>query len=121
MTTVSPTELLFSYGTLQKKDVQLATLGRELTGRADALPGYAVRLVPILDPAEIASSGESHHANAVPTGNPNDAIAGTVFEVTQQELAAADLYEAPAAYRRIRVTLGSGTPAWVYVHSPAAR
>src|SRR5579871_1487612 len=40
-TEMTPTTvLLFSYGTLQEKNVQIATFGRELTGRRDALPGY---------------------------------------------------------------------------------
>lgn len=39
MTAVT-TVLLFSYGTLQHKDVQIATFGRELTGRKDSLLGY---------------------------------------------------------------------------------
>jgi hypothetical protein len=42
-----PPVLLFSYGTLQKKNVQIANFGRELTGRADALPGYGCYLLPI--------------------------------------------------------------------------
>ena len=49
-TTSTPTVLLFSYGTLQDKDVQIASFGRELTGREDALPGYVRRIVPIVDP-----------------------------------------------------------------------
>lgn len=32
--------LLFSYGTLQDKAVQLANFGRELNGQADRMPGY---------------------------------------------------------------------------------
>jgi gamma-glutamylcyclotransferase (GGCT)/AIG2-like uncharacterized protein YtfP len=86
--------------------VQLANFGRELTGRADALPGYAWRLV---------SSGESTYANAELTSNPEDAVCGAVFEITEQELAAADRYEEPAGYGRISVTLQSGDQAWVYV------
>ena len=109
--------LLFSYGTLQYKSVQIANFGRELTGREDALPGYARRMVPILDPRVVASSGESHYANAEPSANPEDAVHGTVFVVTEQELAAADLYEEDADYRRISVTLRSGDQAWVYVHA----
>ena len=112
----TPTFLLFSYGTLQDKRVQIATFGRELTGREDALPGYKRGAVAITDPAVIASTGESHYANAAPSPNPDDAVSGTVFEVTGQELTAADAYEQPAAYRRIPVTLRSGTRAWVYVH-----
>ncbi len=59
MTTSTTTVLLFSYGTLQNKNVQLANLGRELTGRQDALPGYARRMVAIVDPKVAALSGES--------------------------------------------------------------
>lgn len=33
-------ELLFSYGTLQQKAVQLATFGRELSGTKEVLVGY---------------------------------------------------------------------------------
>jgi len=33
--------LLFSYGTLQDKAVQLANFGRELVGQHDAMLGYA--------------------------------------------------------------------------------
>ena len=57
--------LLFSYGTLQDRDVQVANFGPELTGRADALPGYARRLVPISD-KDVAAAlrGESYYANA---------------------------------------------------------
>jgi gamma-glutamylcyclotransferase (GGCT)/AIG2-like uncharacterized protein YtfP len=105
--------LLFSYGTLQNKDVQLAHFGRELTGRPDTLTGYGRRLVPILDPAEIASTGETHYANAELA--PGETVTGTVYEVTEEELAAADEYEEPALYNRIIVTLASGTAAWVYV------
>lgn len=111
------TVLLFSYGSLQNKNVQIANFGRELNGREDALPGYARRMVPIIDPKLMASSGESHHANVVPTSNPRDAVAGTVFEITDQELAAADIYEEVAEYRRISVKLKSGDRAWVYLRA----
>ena len=114
VTPSTPAVLLFSYGTLQNKDVQIANFGRELTGREDALPGYARRMVPILDPKVVASSGESHYANAEP-GDPEDTVLGTVFEITEQELAAADEYEAGARYHRISVKLSSGHRAWVYV------
>jgi gamma-glutamylcyclotransferase (GGCT)/AIG2-like uncharacterized protein YtfP len=99
--------LLFSYGTLQKKNVQIA----------DALPGYARRVAPIRDPKATALSGDWHHASAEPSPNPEDAVCGTVFEITEQELAAADKYEEVAKYRRISVTLRSGNQAWVYVRA----
>jgi gamma-glutamylcyclotransferase (GGCT)/AIG2-like uncharacterized protein YtfP len=47
-------------------------------------------------------------------------VSGTVFEITDAELAAADRYEQLAAYRRIAVTLASGKRAWVYVDSRSA-
>ena len=42
MSALPSSVLLFSYGTLQDKDVQMANFGRELTGHEDALPGYAL-------------------------------------------------------------------------------
>jgi len=110
--------LLFSYGTLQQPDVQLATFGRLLQGHPDALPGYEPSLVKIEDAAIAATSGKTHHANAAFSGRSDDRINGTVFEITDDELAAADRYEKDARYERIAVTLASGKQAWVYVHAP---
>jgi gamma-glutamylcyclotransferase (GGCT)/AIG2-like uncharacterized protein YtfP len=117
MTMSSQTTLLFSYGTLRNKNVQIANFGRELTGREDALPGYARRMAAIIDPKLAALSGESHHANVEPSSNPKDAVSGTVFEITEQELVVADKYEEVAKYRRISVTLRSGAQAWVYIRA----
>lgn len=97
--------LLFSYGTLQHKDVQIATFGRELAGREDSLPGYV---------RAISESGEVLYFNIEPTSRPEDTVSGTLFEITDQELAAADRYEKDRHYRRIFVTLRSGVQAWVY-------
>jgi hypothetical protein len=41
--TASIRELLFAYGTLRQRDVQLATSGRELDGYLDAIVGYELR------------------------------------------------------------------------------
>ncbi len=49
--------LLFSYGTLQQDDVQLATFGRLLSGTADALVGYEQSMVAIDDPEVVKTSG----------------------------------------------------------------
>jgi gamma-glutamylcyclotransferase (GGCT)/AIG2-like uncharacterized protein YtfP len=106
--------LLFSYGTLQQEDVQRATFGRLLAGRADRLPGYAQGVVAIDDPAVIATSGKTHHPIVRPSADPADHVDGTVFELTDAELAHADRYEV-AAYRRVAVTLASGLEAWAYV------
>jgi hypothetical protein len=113
----NPTTLLFSYGTLQNKDVQIANFGRELAGSEDALPGYARRVAGIADPEIAALTGESHYANVEPTSNPEDAVIGTAFEITEQELATADQYEEATQYLRVLVTLRSGRQAWVYVRS----
>jgi len=105
---------LFSYGTLQQEEVQLATFGRRLEGRADALPGYATSLLEIKDADVIATSGKTHHLLALPTGNPADEVAGVVFKITPEELAAADTYEV-SDYQRVAVRLKSGLEAFVYV------
>ena len=107
------TELLFSYGTLQQEEVQLASFGRRLAGRADALPGWRQAMVEITDPDVIAKSGKTHHPIVLP-GRPDDSVTGTVFEITGEELAAADRYEV-SDYKRVAVTLVSGLTAWVYV------
>jgi hypothetical protein len=108
---------LFSYGTLQEERVQLSTFGRRLSGAPDALPGFERSTVKVEDARFVASSGRAEHANVVATGRDDSRVAGTVFEVTDAELAAADRYEAPAAYVRRQVRLESGREAWLYVHA----
>lgn len=106
--------LLFSYGTLQQDDVQLATFGRRLAGRADALPGFEESLVLIDDAQVVATSGKTHHPIVKYNGSPASRVGGTVFEITDAELARADAYEV-SAYKRIAAELASGERAWVYV------
>jgi gamma-glutamylcyclotransferase (GGCT)/AIG2-like uncharacterized protein YtfP len=112
--------LLFSYGTLQQGDVQLATFGRLLAGERDALPAFEPSLVKIEDPAVAAALGRTHHANVSFTGRQESLVHGTAYDVTDAELAAADAFERPFAYRRIAVTLASGKRAWVYVEAHSA-
>ena len=97
---------LFSYGTLQREDVQIATFGRRLDGRSDDLLGFA--------PSTVAAG----HANVTFTGNDFDRVAGTVFEVHDEDLVRADAFEEQFDYRRDEVTLASGQHAWVYVYKP---
>ena len=113
--------LLFSYGTLQHDDVQLSTFGRKLDGERDLLLGYEPSLVMIPDRAVAQRLGRTHHDNVKPTGDDWSNVQGTVFEVTDDELAMADRFEAEFAYQRINGALASGKEAWVYVHSPTAR
>ena len=108
------TELLFSYGTLRQRDVQLTTFGRELDGRDDAIVGYELDQVTITDPHVIATSGSDRHPILRPTNRPDAEVEGTVFTITEVELAAADEYEVDD-YRRVLVPLRSGAHAWVYV------
>jgi hypothetical protein len=110
--------LLFSYGTLQQEDVQLATFGRRLGGKRDELPGFEPALVQIDDPATARALGRTHHANVRASGKADSRVAGTVFEISDAELARADAFEAPFSYDRIAATLASGVRAWVYVHHP---
>jgi hypothetical protein len=105
--------LLFSYGTLQRPDVQLATFGRLLQGHADELVGFEQSLLKIEDPEFVAASGRSHHAIVKFTGDDASRIPGMVFDVSESELARADAYE-PGGYTRISARLGSGRDAWVY-------
>ncbi len=110
------TVLLFSYGTLQDKAVQLSSFGRELAGDADTLPGYSLSLLAIGDQAVVAKSGKTHHAIAARSGNLSDQVPGMVFRITQEELVAADRYEV-SDYTRVQVTLKSGLQAWAYVRA----
>jgi gamma-glutamylcyclotransferase (GGCT)/AIG2-like uncharacterized protein YtfP len=66
------------------------------------LPGFA--------PATVGP-----HANARRTDSPADRVSGTMFEVTDADLAAADAFERPFNYARVQVALESGRTAWVYV------
>ena len=104
---------LFSYGTLQQKNVQLANFGRELTGCQDILPGYVVGEIAITDQRVLNESGKAIHPILRYTGNSNDEVAGTVFELNDAELAQADDYEVEA-YVRVNACLKSGTDCWIY-------
>lgn len=105
--------LLFSYGTLQQAAVQMSTFGRLLHGQADELIGFEQSLLRIEDPEFVTTSGKADHAIVKFNGRTDSRVSGTVFEVSDGELANADHYE-PAGYTRIVATLASGQQAWVY-------
>lgn len=107
--------LLFSYGTLQREDVQLSTFGRRLAGRADRLPRYRTSLVLIKDAKAATELGLTHYTNVTFTGDEHDRVDGMVLEVRDDELARADDYERDADYERTLVQLASGVDAWVYL------
>jgi len=104
---------LFSYGTLQQEAVQLSTFGRRLAGHADELVGFEQSILTISDPHFVTASGKADHAIVRFSGRKENRIRGTVFELTDSELASADRYE-PAGYTRMATTLASGRRAWVY-------
>src|SRR5678809_1216824 len=108
---------LFSYGTLQQEEVQVSTFGRKLAGEKDLLVGYEPSLVKITDPDVSARLKKTHHDNVSKTEDDWSNVQGTVFEVTDAELARADAFEAEFNYKRINVGLASGNDAWVYVHA----
>jgi gamma-glutamylcyclotransferase (GGCT)/AIG2-like uncharacterized protein YtfP len=110
---------LFSYGSLQQREVQLANYGRALVGQPDALRGYRLEPLRITDPEVVRLSGKAVHVIARETADPADRIPGMVFELSEAELAATDAYET-ADYRRIEVTLESGTRTWAYVGRPVS-
>jgi len=107
-------ERLFSYGTLQQDDVQIATFGRLLATSFDALVGFKQELIEITDPDVLAKSGRRFHPIVVRSGDPADRVEGMLLDITPAELAAADAYEV-SDYERVEAQLASGRKAWVYV------
>ena len=105
---------LFSYGTLQLREVQLANYGRPLEGRPDALVGYRLEVLADRDPDAVRISGTETHMVVRRTGNPADRVPGTIFLLTAEELAATDRYEG-SDYARAELTLESGRRAIVYL------
>jgi gamma-glutamylcyclotransferase (GGCT)/AIG2-like uncharacterized protein YtfP len=95
-------EYLFVYGTLQVPKVQESVFGRSVTGTPDILDGFARSTI---------SFGEMTYFIVVEQAS--EQVEGMVLEITPEELVRADRYET-SAYRRFRVTLRSGTEAWVY-------
>ena len=113
------TQLLFSYGTLQKETVQLALFGRVLQGSKDVLRGYKIETIEIKDEAFLSGGEDKFQRTLIHSGNQQDSIDGTVFELTEQELLLADTYE-PDNYKRVQVVLASGKDAWIYLADKAA-
>jgi hypothetical protein len=107
--------LLFSYGPLQQDGAQPSIFGRLLLGPTDELVGFEPSSVPIEDPRVADASGRTHHASVTFTGRGESRVSGTLCEVTDTELAAADHSHAPAGFRRVSLTLASEKVAWVYV------
>jgi gamma-glutamylcyclotransferase (GGCT)/AIG2-like uncharacterized protein YtfP len=107
-------EYIFSYGTLQKDEVQIRLFGRLLDGERDLLKGYKTSAVEITDKEFLATGEDNIQQTLVSTNNPEDSVKGVVFEISGEELLLADKYE-PDNYSRIKVEFVSGNKAWIYV------
>src|SRR5689334_18444733 len=97
---------LFSYGSLQQPAVQRATFGRVLSGQSDALVGFELQQI---------SRRDRQLANVTRVAQATSRVSGTVFEISDAELHAADAYERADSYVRLPAALASGGEAWVYV------
>ena len=105
---------LFSYGTLQKEQVQIETFGRILKGEKDTLVGYDLEMIEITDPEVVRKSSQTFHPIINFTGNMNDMVEGILFEVSNDELLNADKYEVDY-YKRIEREFQSGKKGYIYV------
>lgn len=105
---------LFSYGTLQKEQVQMETFGRLLQGEKDTLSGYKLSMLEITDAEVLRKSGQQYHPVLEFSGNDNDEVEGMLFEVTEEEILQADEYEVDD-YKRIETVFKSGKEGFIYV------
>lgn len=105
---------LFSYGTLQKEQVQIETFGRILEGEKDILTGYKLSRVEITDPEVLRKSNQQFHPILEFSGNTEDEVEGILFQITDQEILQADEYEVED-YRRIETVFKSGKSGFIYV------
>lgn len=105
---------LFSYGTLQKEQVQIETFGRILKGEKDILSAYIIEMLEITDPEVLRKSDQKYHPILVFSGNPEDEVEGVLFEVTAEEILQADAYEVDD-YKRIETVFRSGKTGFIYI------
>ena len=79
-------ECLFSYGTLQQKNVQLKNFGRILVGSKDVLQKYILKEVEITDESVLKISNKRFHPILFFSNNEKDEVHGSVFKITSSEL-----------------------------------
>ncbi len=107
-------EYLFSYGTLQKNEVQLELFGRLLSGVTDILRGYKLSTIEIQDGNFLAKGEETSQLTVVISDDKAARVEGMVFELSREEMLVADRYE-PAEYIGVKIVLESGKQAWIYL------
>lgn len=105
---------LFSYGTLQKEQVQLETFGRILKGDRDILTCYQLKMLAITDSEVLRKSNQRYHPILEFSGNAEDEVEGVLFEVGIEEILKADKYEVDD-YKRIETVFKSGKKGFIYV------
>ncbi|MCX5196911.1 GDSL-type esterase/lipase family protein [Streptomyces sp. NBC_00249] len=116
--TESRPHILFSFGTLMDRKVQIALFGQAVPSAPASLAGYTTRPQPITDPAVIAASGLDVHLTL--ERKLGAVVEGVVLHLTDEDLAAADAYEVDD-YARRRVVLSSGESAWAYLDAKPMR
>ena len=102
---------LFSYGTLRSKQIQMQLFNKVLNGTKDQLLGHKLKSLQIEE-----EFGMADYVVAVPTEDDSDPIHGVAFNISASDLAKVDIFESNA-YKRVQVTLKSGTAAWVYIEN----
>jgi hypothetical protein len=105
---------LFSYGTLQKEQVQIETFGRLLQGAKEVLTGYKFKMLEIKDLEVLRKSNQKYHPILEFSGNGEDEVEGILFKVTDEEILQADEYEVDD-YKRIETVFKSGKNGFIYV------
>jgi gamma-glutamylcyclotransferase (GGCT)/AIG2-like uncharacterized protein YtfP len=95
-------ENLFVYGTLKDTSLRKRLTGRNIDSVKDKLHGYK-RVYTNID--------GKRYSIIIAHGN---LVLGELLEITKKELKILDEYETNS-YRRKKVTLDSGTKAWVYL------
>ena len=91
-----------------------------LSDLADNIQAKTETTMPLVGDAPLKRLKKLHHDNVSKTGDEWSNVQGTVFEVSDEELARADSFEAQYLFKRMSVPLASGKDAWVYVHDQGA-
>lgn len=108
--------LFFSYGVLQFDKTQIDTFGRLLNRTVDIVKGYKLDNIKIQNPEIITLMDNDFHPVAKSTNNLNDEITGTVFELSDEDMAKIETYtQEYTSLTKTEVTLGSGKKSWMYV------
>ncbi|MEP6805003.1 MAG: gamma-glutamylcyclotransferase, partial [Flavobacterium sp.] len=92
-------------------EIQRQIFNKILIGTPDQLLGHKLKSLQIEE-----EFGMADYVVAVPTADLSDPIHGVAFDISNSDLAKVDIFESNA-YKRVQVTLKSGTVAWVYIEN----